>query len=193
MQTSNNLNTSSPARQPFSVRQLTVTGVMTAVTCILAPFSLPIGPVPISVMTFIIYLTMYLLGMKMGTVSCMIYLLLGFVGVPVFAGYTGGAGKLLGPTGGYLIGYLFLTLVGGFIMEKMAFKRIWCMVGTIVGTAVLYLFGTVWFMILMKCEFTYALSACVIPFLIGDLTKIVLAELVGQEIRKRLKSAHLIG
>lgn len=78
-------------------------------------------------------------------------------------------------------------------MEKMAFKRIWCMVGTIVGTAVLYLFGTVWFMILMKCEFTYALSACVIPFLIGDLTKIVLAELVGQEIRKRLKSAHLIG
>ena len=67
------------------------------------------------------------------------------------------------------------------------------MAGTIVGTAVLYVFGTIWFVILMKCDVAYALSACVVPFLIGDFAKIVLAELVGQELRKRLKSAHLIG
>lgn len=175
------------------VRQLCSIALMSALMCLLGPLSIPIGPVPISVMTLIIYLTLYALGMKMGTISCIIYLLLGFVGVPVFAGYTGGAAKLLGPTGGYLVGYIFLMLVGGFIMEKIAFKRILSMAGTIVGTAVLYVFGTIWFVILMKCDVAYALSACVVPFLIGDFAKIVLAELVGQELRKRLKAAHLIG
>ena len=175
------------------VRQLCSIALMSAVMCLLGPLSIPIGPVPISAMTFIIYLTLYVLGMKMATISCMVYLLLGFVGVPVFAGYTGGAAKLLGPTGGYLVGYIFLTLVGGFIMEKLSFKRIWCIAGTIVGTAVLYVFGTIWFVILMKCEVAYALSSCVVPFLIGDSAKIILAELAGQEIRKRLKAAHFIG
>ncbi|MDE7313811.1 MAG: biotin transporter BioY [Eubacterium sp.] len=177
----------------FPVRQLCFIALMSAVMCLLGPLAVPIGPVPISVMTLTIYLSMYVLGMKMGTVSCMIYLLLGFAGVPVFAGYTGGAAKLLGPTGGYLVGYICLTLVGGFIMEQFSYKRIWCILGMVVGTVVLYAFGTVWFMVLMKCELGYALSACVIPFLIGDLAKIVLAELVGQEIRKRLKAANLIG
>lgn len=174
------------------VRQLCVVALMSAVMCLLGPLSVPIGPVPISVMTLIIYLSMYVLGMKLGTLSCVIYLLLGFVGVPVFAGYTAGAGKLLGPTGGYLVGYLFLTLIGGFVMEKFSYRRIWCIAGMILGTAVLYFFGTIWFVFLMKCEIGYAVAACVEPFLIGDLAKIVLAELIGQEVRRRLRAANLI-
>ena len=176
----------------FPIRQLCFVALMSAVMCLLGPLAIPIGPVPISAMTLIIYLTMYVLGMKLATVSCMIYLLLGFVGVPVFAGYTGGAAKLLGATGGYLVGYICLTLIGGFIMERFSYKRIWCIVGMVLGKAVLYAFGTVWFMILMECGLGYALSSCVVPFLIGDLAKIVLAELVGQEVRKRLKAANLI-
>lgn len=176
----------------FPIRQLCFIALMSAVMCLLGPLALPIGPVPISLMTLIIYLSMYVLGMKMGTMSCMIYLLLGFAGVPVFAGYTGGAAKLLGPTGGYLVGYICLTLVGGFVMERFSYQRIWCIVGMVLGTAVLYAFGTVWFMALMKCGLGYALSACVVPFLIGDLAKIVCAELVGQEVRKRLRAAHFI-
>lgn len=184
-------NMEEKAATVLPVRQICLIALMSAVMCLLGPLSIPIGPVPISAMTFIIYLTLYILGMKLGTISCMVYLLLGFVGVPVFAGYTGGAAKLLGPTGGYLVGYIFLTLVGGFVMEKISFKRIWCVTGTIAGTAVLYIFGTIWFVILVKCKLAYALSACVVPFLIGDFAKIILAELVGQELRKRLKTAHL--
>lgn len=177
----------------FPIRQLCCVALMSAVMCLLGPLAIPIGPVPISVMTLIIYVTMYVLETKLATVSCMIYLLLGFAGVPVFAGYTGGAAKLLGPTGGYLVGYICLTLTGGYIMERFSYKRIGCLFGMVLGTAVLYAFGTVWFMILMKCGLGYALSLCVVPFLIGDLAKIVLAELVGQEVRKRLKAANLIG
>ena len=90
----------------FSTRQLAVIGVMTAVTCILAPFSLPIGPVPISLTNLAIYFSLYVLGTKYGCVSYLVYLLIGFIGVPVFSGFTSGPGKLLGPTGGYLIGFM---------------------------------------------------------------------------------------
>lgn len=175
-----------------AVQQLCFIALMAGVMCLLGPLSIPIGPVPISVMTLLIYLSVYILGMKMGTISCVIYLMLGFVGLPVFAGYTGGAGKLLGPTGGYLVGYIFLALVSGFLMEKMAYRRIWCLLATIAGTAVLYVFGTAWFVVLMDCSIGYALSMCVVPFLIGDLAKIVLAELVGQEVRRRLRAANLL-
>lgn len=175
-----------------AVQQLCFIALMAGVMCLLGPLSIPIGPVPISVMTLLIYLSVYILGMKMGTISCVIYLMLGFVGLPVFAGYTGGAGKLLGPTGGYLVGYIFLTLLSGFLMEKMAYRRIWCLLATIAGTAVLYVFGTAWFVVLMDCSIGYALSMCVVPFLIGDLAKIVLAELVGQEVRRRLRAANLL-
>ncbi len=173
------------------VRQLCFIALMAGIMCLLGPLSIPIGPVPISVMTLTIYLSLYVVGMRMGTVSCIIYLLLGFAGIPVFAGYTAGAGKLLGPTGGYLAGYIFLTLVSGFIMEKAAYKRAWCLFGMIVGTAVLYVFGTAWFVISTKSEIGAAVALCVTPFLIGDLAKIILAELVGQEVRKRLRAAHL--
>lgn len=181
------------AMSTSAVRRLCVTALMSAVMCLLGPLSIPIGPVPISVMTLIIYLAVYLLGMRMGTISCIIYLMLGFVGLPVFAGYTGGAGKLLGPTGGYLVGYIFLALISGFIMEHFSYKRIWCITGMVLGTAVLYLFGTVWYAVLMKSSLAQAAILCVQPFIIGDLAKIILAELVGQELRKRLKAANLIG
>ena len=84
---------------------ITVTALMTAVTCILAPLSIPIGPVPISLTNLAIYISLYLLGWKRGTISYLIYLLIGLVGIPVFSGFTGGPAKLAGPTGGYIIDY----------------------------------------------------------------------------------------
>lgn len=80
--------------------EITITALMTAVTCILAPMSIPIGPVPISFTNLAIYLSLYLLGWKRGTISYLIYLLIGLVGLPVFSGFTGGPAKLAGPTGG---------------------------------------------------------------------------------------------
>ena len=86
--------------------EITMTALMAAVTCILAPLSIPIGPVPISFTNLAIYLSLYLLGWKKGTISYLIYLLLGLVGLPVFSGFTGGPAKLAGPTGGYIIGFI---------------------------------------------------------------------------------------
>jgi len=84
---SDSMNTTS-GKRGLTVRQLAVIGLMTAVTCILAPFSLPIGPVPISLTNLVIYFSLYVLGMKKGTISYLIYLLIGFIGVPVFSGFT---------------------------------------------------------------------------------------------------------
>ena len=97
---------------------MAVTALMTAVTCILAPLSIPIGPVPISLTNFAIYLSLYLLDWKKGTISYILYLLLGLVGLPVFSGFTGGIGKLAGPTGGYIIGFIPMAIIAGIVIDK---------------------------------------------------------------------------
>ena len=111
----------------FSITQIAVIGVMTAVICILAPFSLPIGPVPISFTNLAIYIALYVLGMKRGTISYLIYLLIGLVGVPVFSGFTGGPQKLFGPTGGYLIGFIPMAVIAGIVIDKCMKKWYFCL------------------------------------------------------------------
>ena len=169
---------------------MAVTALMTAVTCILAPLSIPIGPVPISLTNFAIYLSLYLLDWKKGTISYILYLLLGLVGLPVFSGFTGGIGKLAGPTGGYLIGFIFLALIAGFFIDGIVidkFSQRWIQIlGMIVGTAICYAFGTAWFCIQAGYTVSAALAVCVIPFIPADLIKMVIAMIIGPEIRKRL-------
>ncbi len=175
-----------------SIYQLCMMALMAGVMCFLSPIAIPIGAVPISLSFLAIYLSVYILGMKMGTVSCMVYLLLGFAGLPVFSGYTGGVAKLAGPTGGYLVGYIFLALICGWIMEKSSYQLPWCFVGMAAGSAAAYAFGTVWFMIVMDCSLVAALSQCVIPFLFGDFLKMAAASVIGPQVRRRLKLAGLL-
>ena len=130
-------------------------GVMTAVTCIAAPFSIPIpvSPVPLSLTTFILYLSVYILGTRNAFISYVIYLLLGLVGLPVFSGFSGGFAKLAGPTGGYLIGFLFMIPLTGILFEKTG-KSFWKQFGAMVlGTLVCYLFGTVWLCLQLNLDF----------------------------------------
>ena len=91
------------------INRIVSIALMTAVICVISPFAIaiPVSPVPISLATFAIYLTVIILGWEDGTISVLVYVLLGFAGAPVFTGFTGGAGKVLGPTGGYIIGYIF--------------------------------------------------------------------------------------
>lgn len=110
--------TKTAASQHSKTYEMTVTALMTAVTCILAPLSIPIGPVPISFTNLAIYLSLYLLGWKRGTISYLVYLLIGLVGVPVFSGFTGGIGKLAGPTGGYIIGFIAMAVIAGLVIDK---------------------------------------------------------------------------
>jgi Uncharacterized conserved protein len=187
------METSMTKTRKFNTKTLTLIGVMTAVICIMGPLSiqLPISPVPISLGTLAIYFVIYVLGMKKGTISCCIYLLIGFIGIPVFTGFTSGPAKLLGPTGGYLVGYIFMALICGFVVDKT--NNIFaCFSGILLGTAVLYLFGTVWLAYQADMTFMAALAAGVLPFILGDLAKIVIAMIVGGQIKKRLRRAGLI-
>lgn len=180
-------------KKKTNTKTLTLIGVMTAVICIMGPLSiqLPISPVPISLGTLAIYFVIYVLGMKKGTISCCIYLLIGFIGIPVFTAFTSGPAKLLGPTGGYLIGYIFMALICGFIVDKTN-NVFLCFGGMLLGTAVLYFFGTVWLAYQGNMTFMAALAAGVLPFILGDLAKILIAMVAGGQIKKRLRRAGLI-
>ena len=173
-------------------KTMALIGVMAAVTCILGPLSVPIGQIPISLTNLVIYFTVFVLGIWAGTGSYGIYLLLGAVGLPVFSGFAGGLGKLLGPTGGYLIGFIFMALIGGAVIELSHRNIFLTMLGWVVGTAVAYAFGTVWFVYLMKCSVTYALTVCVYPFIGFDIVKIVIATLLGKTVRYAITKAGFI-
>ena len=117
----------------------------------------------------------------------MLYLLIGMVGLPVFSGFIGGAQKLVGPTGGFLIGYIPCALVIGLVIDRFETKKWLYPVSMVLGTAVLYACGTVWIMISLKYTLAAALVACVVPFLIGDAVKIILASVITPILRKVLK------
>lgn len=184
-------NTVSASRSPVRIYAMCSLAVMTALTCVLAPLAIPIGPVPISLTNLVIYFSLYLLGWRLGTLSVWVYLLLGTFGLPVFSGFTGGIGKLLGPTGGYLIGFLPMALLGGMAIERFS-SRLLHFAGLAVGTLVCYLFGTVWFCFVAEIAVVPALSLAVFPFLPGDAAKLLLAMWLGPMIRARLLRAGLL-
>ena len=99
----------------MSTRRMTLTAMLTAMLCLLGPLTLPLGPVPLSLTTALLMLMGLLLGGGKATLCCAVYLLMGLVGLPVFSGFSGGAGALLGPTGGFLLGYLPMTALCGFV------------------------------------------------------------------------------
>lgn len=179
-------------KKKWTTYQLAVTALMTAVTCILAPLSVPVGPVPISLGTLAISLAAYILGARLGTVSCVLYLVLGSIGLPVFAGYVGGVDKLVGPTGGYLVGFLALALLTGLFLEKGRGKTGPAVLGMVLGLATDYLLGTVWFAVVMQCSLLYALTVCVVPFLLGDAAKIAVVAVLGGLLRTRLIKAGVL-
>ena len=185
--------TSMRSNQKVSTHQMALMGLMAAVTCILAPMSIQLpGGVPISLTNFVVYLAVFLLGWKKGTISYCIYLLIGLIGLPVFSGFTGGMGKLAGPTGGYLIGFVLMAIISGYFIEAFPGKGYMYILGMILGTAVDYALGTAWFMIQTKMELGAALAACVFPFLIGDALKIIAATFIGPSLRKRLAKAGFV-
>jgi biotin transport system substrate-specific component len=118
-------------------------------------------------------------------------MLIGFIGVPVFSGFTGGPSKLLGPTGGYIIGFIVMSLIAGFFIDKFFDKWYLCLVGMVLGTAVCYAFGTIWLAYQANMSANAALAAGVIPFIPGDLAKIFVATFIGPQIRKRLVKINL--
>lgn len=173
------------------VYPLAMTAVMTAVTCVLGPMSIAIGPIPVSFTNLAIYISLYLLGWKRGSVSYLVYMLIGMVGMPVFSGYAGGFGKLFGPTGGYILGFLPMAIIAGWVIDH-SHSRLAHIAGMILGTAVCYAFGTAWFCFQAGYTVQAALGLCVIPFIPVDLVKMVVAMTLGSVVRDRLEKAGLL-
>lgn len=177
----------------FTTYQIATCAIFSALMCILGPLALPIGPVPISLTNLVVYLAVFILGTKLGTVSYVVYLLLGAVGLPVFSNYAGGLVKLAGPTGGYLIGFIPMAIICGISVSKFMNKKVLLVVGFVIATLVAYLFGTIWFVVSLECKVWYALTVCVFPFLIGDGIKIAISIVLGSILRKRLAALGFIG
>lgn len=182
-----------------AIYSLVSIGVMAALTCVLSILQIPIGPVPITLSVLAILLCVYVLGATGGTAAVFIYLLLGLAGLPVLAGGTAGPAKLLGPTGGFLIGYIPFSLISGLLIDLASSKKITRkstsillqIGGMVLGLLVLYVFGTIWFLFRYaeSTSFFAALKLCVIPFIPFDLLKILIAYFLGSTLRARLMQA----
>lgn len=175
----------------MKLKDLTLTAVTASLVCVAGPFSVAVGPIPLSLASFAVYLAGAVLGKKRGALAVALYLLIGAVGVPVFSGFSGGFQKLAGVTGGYLIGYLPCAWLSGLGAERAGDggKANWCLPAFMVlGTAVLYTLGTAWFMLQTGQPLGGALSLCVIPFLPGDAVKIAAVTVIALPVRKAVRA-----
>lgn len=166
----------------MKTREMCLTGIMAALLCLLGPLTVPVGPVPLSVLSFGIYLAAQTLGARLGTFAVITYILLGMAGMPVFAGFTGGVSRVAGPTGGYILGYIPCALITGMGGQRRPVLKM------AAGTVAMYTLGTAWFMCQSGTAVLPTLWICVAPFLPGDIVKIIAAHVTAARINKTLKA-----
>lgn len=185
--TKNYLNTKNS-----NLYKLVLAGVFAAVAAVCSWISIPLPftQVPINLAILGVLLAGGLLGSKYGTLSLIIYILLGAVGVPVFAGFGAGLGTLVGPTGGYIVGYVLCAAVAGLGASSSAASKISkhpslrLAAFMALGVATCYTFGTIWYVLLMKTSLWVGLISCVFPFIPFDAFKIAVAVLLVTRLRK---------
>lgn len=177
--------------QKNKTRDMVYIALFAVLIAICSWISIP-ATVPFTLQTFGVFVAVGTLGGKRGTLAVLIYLLLGAIGIPVFAGFKGGIGALLGTTGGYILGFLLSALVM-WGMEKLLGKKIWMLgLSMILGLLVCYIFGTAWFMLVYArtvgaIGLWTALGWCVFPFILPDIAKIAVALIVCRRIAKIIK------
>ena len=173
-----------------STRDMVFTALFTAVLCAVAPFAIAVGPIPLSFATLVIYLAAGTLDWKHSALSVILYVIIGATGVPVFSNFQGGFHRIIGATGGFIIGYIPCAIAIGLIVKSFRKKLPAFALGMVIGTVILYTCGTVWFMILTGNTLVVSLGFCVTPFLPGDALKIILACLVAPQLRTALERTY---
>ena len=167
----------------LKTNDLTVTAIFSAIICILSVITIPIGTVPISLSLFAVMLSAISLGAKKGVLSCLVYILIGSLGIPVFSGFKGGFHILFGPTGGFIISYIFVSLIMSFASHK-ANKKLTLFIFGLLSLAVCYLLGCFQYSLISKVSFYNSLSVCVYPFVVFDILKIIFAVNIGIKLKK---------
>lgn len=166
-----------------SLRMSVYATLFAALTAMGAFIAIPVGPVPIVLQNLFVMLAGLLLGPRWGLAAVGIYLLAGFCGLPVFAGGQAGIGRLIGPTGGYLIGYLPAVYVIGWVAEGPDHRLVRDVAAMALGTLVLYACGISWLKVVTGLTWTKALAVGMLPFLIGDAVKIAAAIPIARVLR----------
>ena len=190
------------AKKPKSLRlksaakEIAYLALGVALMSVCAWITIPVGAIPVTLQTFAVALIGVLFGLVRGTVTVIVYLLMGLIGIPVFSHFNAGAAALLGPTGGYIIGFLFEVAVGGAfsaigIKNKIA-KTAVLYPGMLLGLALLYFFGTLWFITVYSSGsepigVAAALMLCVVPYILPDAIKLFVAALLGVRLKPFLK------
>ena len=165
------------------LRMTVYSSLFAALVAVGAFISIPIGPVPIVLQNFFVLLAALLLGPRWGVAAVSVYLLAGLCGLPVFAGGTAGIGRLMGPTGGYLLGYLPAVAVTAWISKKGGCRPGTDIVAMICGSLLVYGCGVPWLKMVTGMPFSKALMVGMVPFLIGDALKIAAAVPVARAVR----------
>ena len=160
---------------------------MAAVLCVLAPWKIPVGPIPITLASFGVYLAAGLLGPVEGTAAVTVYVLLGAIGLPVFAGFRAGVGVLAGATGGYIVGFVVGALLTSLIITRWGLAWWKQALAMVLGVAVCYAIGTAWFMHLTGRGLVSCMSICVLPFIPFDLAKIAVSVVLSLRLRQPMK------
>ena len=168
----------------MNIKHMTLCGIFSALLCLCAWLSFPLGDTAITLQTFGVCLCLFTLGGKRGAVSVFVYLLLGAVGLPVFSGFRGGIGALLGTTGGYLTGFLVCSLLYWLLTALSPRHTLPAMA---VGLLACYAFGSIWYAIVYvggsAATFGFILIKCVLPFLLPDIVKLLLAYHLSKKLR----------
>lgn len=178
-------------KEEFKTLDLVYIGLSAALIAVCSWISIPLT-VPITLQTMGICLISSLFGLKRGTLATIVYIILGAVGVPVFQGFTSGISIIAGSTGGYIIGFIFTALIVGFVSDKFDGKLVPLIISMVIGILACYAFGTAWFAVVYARENTPAsiaaiLGWCVIPFIIPDAVKIVIASILTNRLRRFVK------
>lgn len=168
----------------MKTRDLVLYGLFAVIIAILAQISIPLpGGVPFTFQVMAVTMAGVILGPRRGTVSVILYVLMGAIGLPVFANLTGGLAIIAGPTGGFILSFPVIAFVAGLFAKKSK-NVVVIFFGVMIGAAINYLFGTAQFMLLTKSSFIYSLTVCVAPFVFFDAFKWAIAIMIGVKVKE---------
>ena len=171
------------------IRKITAVGMFAALTVVCSWIQIPFYPVPFTLQTFAVFLSVYVIGTEMGFLSCLVYILLGVAGIPVFSNFQSGPGTLFGATGGYIFGFLLSVLLTGFLLRLSHEKTPLVFLSMTAGLLLCYITGTLWFIRFYinksgTISLSDALKITVLPFIIPDLIKITAAFCAGRKVKR---------
>ena len=173
-------------------KALILVAMCASIICLLAQVTIPLPLIPMTGQTLAIGIVATILGSRYSTITVIVYLMLGLIGLPVFSHFTGGLGILFGPTGGYLIGFIPTAFLIGLWLEKTSYTYVQAFMANMIGMCITLIFGAVWLKLITELSLHEAVATGIFPFLPVGIIKAFLAAWFGIAIRQRLNTARLL-